>query len=111
MEEIEQDLADGEYLHALLLADALEPNGVGDDNLITTWQINREYWMVRVLEEAAENGVDLSERAEQLNEEHDIESESSSERFRRNLDEFNGEVDKAWETFDNALNGTSNGGE
>lgn len=111
VEEIEQELDDGEYLRALLLADSLEPNGVGEDDLITTWEINREYWINRVVEEAAENGVDLSERAEQLNEERDIENESSAERFQRSLDEFNEEIAKAQETFDSAINGSLSGGE
>lgn len=111
VEEIEHDLDDGEYLHALLLADSLELQVGGDANLETTWEINREYWMNRVVDEAGENGVDLSERAEQMNEERNIENESSSERIQRNIDEFNEEMSKAQEAFENAMNSFTTGGE
>ena len=111
VEEIERDLDDGEYLHALLLADSLESQVGGDANFETTWEINREYWMDRVVDEAGKNGVDLSERAEQMNEERSIESESSSERIQRNIDEFNEEMGKAREAFENAMNGFTTGGE
>lgn len=111
VEEIENALDDGEYLHALLLADSLESQVGGDENFETTWDINREYWMDRVVDEAEENGVDLSERAEQMNEERSIENESSSERIQRNIDEFNEEMGKAQEAFENAMNGFTTGGE
>lgn len=111
VEEIEHALDDGEYLHALLLADSLESQVGGDENFETTWDINREYWMDRVVDEAEENGVDLSERAEQMNEERSIENESSSERIQRNIDEFNEEMGKAQEAFENAMNGFTTGGE
>lgn len=111
VEVIERDLDDGRYLHALLLADSLESRVGGDENFETTWEINREYWMDRVVDEAGRNGVDLSERAEQMNEERNSESEGSSERIQRNIDEFNEEMSKAQKTFENAINGSTNGGE
>lgn len=64
VESIEQDLDDGEYLRALLKADSLETEVT--DDMAQEWEINREYWIDRVLNVAFENGVDLSARASEL---------------------------------------------
>lgn len=92
---IEKDLGEGEYLRALLSADSLVASEYVSDEMQREWGVQREYWMNRVVEEAAEKGVDLSARAEQLEEEHDIESLSSYGRFQRNADTFNEEIEKA----------------
>ncbi len=95
LEEIEkgilEDLEDGEYLRALLRADSLESSI--SDEMRQEWEINRGYWMDRVLHEAKESGVDLGERAEQLEAERlvEIEEESRSgfDKAQENIDEFN----------------------
>lgn len=71
---IEQDVVDGNYLRALLSANSLESNN--SDEMRREWEINREYWMDYVVEEAGKNGVDLSERAAKLNEEYIAEHDS-----------------------------------
>lgn len=102
VENIEQDLDDGEYLRALLKADSLETEVT--DDMTKEWEINREYWIDRVLSEASENGVDLSARASELDggrSESDKGSsagfvggfmdglESGQEEMQENVDEFN----------------------
>lgn len=102
VESIEQDLDDGEYLRALLKADSLETELT--DDMAKEWEINREYWIDRVLSEASENGVDLSARASELDggrSESDKSSstgfvggfmdglESGQEEAQQNIDEFN----------------------
>lgn len=102
VESIEQDLDDGEYLRALLKADSLETEVT--DDMAQEWEINREYWIDRVVDEASENGVDLSARASELDggrSETDADSsagfvggfmdglESGQEEMQENVDEFN----------------------
>ena len=102
VESIEQDLDDGEYLRALLKADSLETEVT--DDMEQEWEINREYWIDRVVDEASENGVDLSARASELDggrSETDADSsagfvggfmdglESGQEEMQENVDEFN----------------------
>lgn len=102
VESIEQDLDDGEYLRALLKADSLETEVT--DDMAQEWEINREYWIDRVLSEASENGVDLSARASELDggrSESDKSSsagfvggfmdglESGQDEMQENVDEFN----------------------
>lgn len=74
---VQEDLRDGEYLRALLRADSIETDI--SEEMSQEWAISREYWMDRVVREAGENGVDLTERAEQLEAERLTEGESSSE--------------------------------
>ena len=102
VESIEQDLDDGEYLRALLKADSLETEVT--DDMSQEWEINREYWIDRVLNEASENGVDLSDRASELDGDRGESDKSSSagfvggfmdglesgqEEMQENIDEFN----------------------
>lgn len=102
VESIEQDLDDGEYLRALLKADSLETEVT--DDMAQEWEINREYWIDRVLSEASENGVNLSARASELDGNRSGSDKSSSagfvggfmdglesgqEEMQENADEFN----------------------
>lgn len=57
--EIEIQLRDGEYKYALLNADGLLYNGPTDDEQSRKWRIEREYWIDKVITEAAKNGVTL----------------------------------------------------
>ena len=71
---IEQDIDDGEYLRALLNADSLESGASRD--MQHEWEINRAYWVERVVSEAAKNGVDLTDKAPELNQADSVGDES-----------------------------------
>ena len=58
--EVQTALENEEYKHALRLADSIvyeEEN----DALETEWAVKRDYWIDKVIEEAAENGVTLQQ--------------------------------------------------
>lgn len=58
--EIEAQLEKGEYKYALMNADTLVYSGtVRNEEQERQWIIKREYWVDRVIEEAAENGIIL----------------------------------------------------
>lgn len=56
--EVQQALDSGEYAHALRIADTIDYQRY-DVEMERKWDIQREYWVEKVLEEAAANGVDL----------------------------------------------------
>lgn len=58
--EIEIQLAEGQYKYALMNADGLVYSGsIRNDEQSRQWEIKREYWIDKIIEEAAENGVIL----------------------------------------------------
>ena len=65
VEEIEIQLDEGQYKYALMNADGLVYNGsIRNDEQSRQWKIKREYWIDKIIEKAAENGVIL-ERPEE----------------------------------------------
>lgn len=56
--EVQEALEDGEYKHALRLAESIEYEEY-DDALETEWAVKRDYWIDKVIDTAAENGVTL----------------------------------------------------
>lgn len=104
VEEIEIQLAEGQYKYALMNADGLVYNGsIRNDEQSRQWEIKREYWIDTIIEEAAENGVIL-ERPEEDEIEDTSEDESDAGGFvegfkeglhpgldaaKENIDEFN----------------------
>lgn len=56
--KIEAALEDGDYKLALMNADSLDFNGA-DSGLERDWEIKRNYWIDKVIEEASKNGVTL----------------------------------------------------
>lgn len=56
--EVQQALADNEYSHALRLADSIEYQRT-DDEAERKWNIQKQYWVEKVLETASQNGVEL----------------------------------------------------
>lgn len=56
--EVQEALETGEYKLALNLADSIDYQRF-DVEMERKWDVEREYWVEKVLEEAAENGVDL----------------------------------------------------
>lgn len=73
VEDIEAALEDKEYEYALIYADSLQCNPQYlDDATETQWEIQREYWIDKVIEEAEEAGIYL-ERPE--GEEEEIEND------------------------------------
>ena len=63
-EKIEIALDDGDYKYALMNADCLTFNG-GDADKKRDWEIKRNYWIDKVIEEAAEAGVILERPVEE----------------------------------------------
>lgn len=58
--EIETQLENGEYKYALMNANTLVYNGaIINEEQRRQWKIEREYWIDRVIEEAAKNGIVL----------------------------------------------------
>lgn len=75
--EIEEQLENGEYKYALMNADGLNYVGtIRNDEQDRQWEIKREYWIDKVIEEAAKNGVILERPADEVN--ADTSSDSSS---------------------------------
>lgn len=104
VDEIEDQLAEGEYKYALMNADGLVYSGaIRNDEQSRKWEIKREYWIDKVIEEAAENGVHLERPAEKIIED-DVDDEANAGGFvegfkdglqpgldsaKENIDEFN----------------------
>ncbi len=59
-QKIEVALNDEDYKYALMNADSLIFGG-GDANLKRDWEIKRNYWIDKVIEEAAKDGIVLEE--------------------------------------------------
>ena len=75
--QIEIALENGEYKLALMNADSLDFNG-NDSGLERDWEIKREYWIDKVMDEAAENGVTLERPADKPIEEDETPSNNNS---------------------------------
>ena len=56
--DVQRALESGEYAHALRIADSIDYQRY-DIEMERKWDIEREYWVNKVLEEAAANGVNL----------------------------------------------------
>lgn len=60
VEEIEIQLDDGQYKYALMNADGLVYSGsITNEEQSRQWEIKREYWIDKIIAEAAENGIIL----------------------------------------------------
>lgn len=75
--KIEEALEDGDYKLALMNADSLDFNGT-DAGLERDWEIKREYWIDKVIDEAAENGVTLERPADKPVEEDETSTENNN---------------------------------
>lgn len=116
VDEIEEQLEEGKYKYALMNADGLVYSGaITNDEQSRKWEIEREYWIDKVIEEAAENGVHLDCPAEKIIEE-DVDNEANAGGFvegfkdslqpgldsaKENIDEFN-RIMSGEETSDNS---------
>ena len=101
--EIESQLERGEYKYALMNADALVYSGtIRNEEQERQWVIKREYWIDKIIEEAADNGIVLERPTDDENE--DINTTDSTGGFvegfkdglqlgldaaQENIDEFN----------------------
>ena len=56
--DVQQALESGEYAHALRIADSIDYQRY-DVEMERKWDLEREYWVEKVLEEAAANGMEL----------------------------------------------------
>lgn len=56
--DVRQALDHGEYAHALRIADSIDYQRY-DVEMERKWDIEREYWVEKILEEAGKNGVDI----------------------------------------------------
>ena len=69
-EKIEIALDDEDYKYALMNADSLIFDG-GDADLKRDWEIKRNYWIDKIIEEAAEDGIVLERPADVSESEED----------------------------------------
>lgn len=58
VEDISNAIAAGEYKHALRIADSIDYQGYNDETE-REWELQREYWIDKIIDEAAQNGVFL----------------------------------------------------
>lgn len=121
VKEIETQLENGEYKYALMNADGLVYSGsIRNDEQSRRWEIKREYWIDKVIEEAADEGVILEYPEEKITEE-DTEDKANSSDFaegftegfteglqpgldsaKENINEFNkylDEVEDMWDQY------------
>ena len=95
--EIESQLERGEYKYALMNADTLVYSGaIRNEEQERQWVVKREYWIDKIIEEAADDGIILERPAE--NGENDSTDstgsfkdgmQSSLDAAKENIDEFN----------------------
>lgn len=74
--KIETALENEEYKLALMYADSLKP-GSGSTTINKDWEIKREYWIDKVIDEAAENGVILERPADKPVEKDETSAENT----------------------------------
>ena len=67
--QVESAIAEEDYKLALTYADRIRYGGSYDAALDKDWKLQREYWIDKVIDEAAEAGVSLERPAEELNDE------------------------------------------
>lgn len=118
--EIENALESQEYKLALMNAESLAYNGsVSNDELTQKWDIQREYWIDKVIKEAKENGVTLERTIipEEVNVENETKNEVNAleaipngfiDGFNEGLHSSGDEIEKNIEEFKNIMNGISN---
>lgn len=93
---VQQDLDEGEYYKALLDANSIRAHSTA--SMVEEWEIERDYWMNRTINEAADQGVDLTGKAAELEHEYQMkydeeyaeESEASEsyDRLSNSVDQF-----------------------
>ena len=106
--EIESQLERGEYKYALMNADALVYSGtIRNEEQERQWEIKREYWIDKIIEEAADNGIILERPTDDENE--DINKTYSKggivEGFKDGLQPGLDEVQENIDEFNRILNG------
>lgn len=125
--KIEAALEDGDYKLALMNADSLDFNGA-DSGLERDWEIKRNYWIDKVIEEASKNGVTLErpvDKAEDSenstnsdNASNDLNNqissnadkntyEKSKQEMQDNIDEFNQQMEDVKEQWNEIWNSGS----
>ncbi|SFU96070.1 zinc ribbon domain-containing protein [Butyrivibrio sp. M55] len=107
VEEIEVRLEAGEYKYALMNADGLVYKGsITNEEQKRKWKIEREYWIDKVIEEAAQNGVIL-ERPKEIDEDVEVDTESQgfSEGVKKGINSSGEEIHENIEEFNQIMNG------
>lgn len=97
--EIESQLESGEYKYALMNADTLVYSGaIRNEEQERQWIIKREYWIDKIIEEAAEHGIVLERPVDNKEEDATTNNpnggikegvQSGLEAAQENIDEFN----------------------
>lgn len=103
-DKIEEALEDGDYKYALMNADRLDFNG-SDAGLEKDWEIKREYWISKVIEEAANNGVILEYPTDSA-EEKDTERADNNvaQNYQQNIEDFSNQVAAIQEQMNSVWN-------
>ena len=104
VEEIEIQLDEGQYKYALMNADGLVYSGaIRNDEQSRQWEIKREYWIDKIIDEAAENGIILERpKEDEIDDASEDESDAGGfvegfkeglqpglDAAKENIDEFN----------------------
>lgn len=109
--EVQEAIDDGEYRHALRIADSIDYQRY-EIEAERKWDIEREYWIEKVIDEAAKNGITLeytySEDVDNANDDvsEDVESSGFIKGFNDALHSNDEEIQKNIDEFKENLNGT-----
>ena len=103
--EVQEALDAGEYRHALRIADSIDYQRYEVESE-RKWDIEREYWVEKVIDEAAENGITLeytyTEDVDNAND--DVSNDAESGGFVEGFNEgFNDALDSSDEKFQDSL--------
>lgn len=107
--EVQFALDNNEFKHALRIADSIDYQRY-DIEMERKWDIQREYWVEKVLEKASENGIQLeyipSQDIDKANDEHDDSKNDGGfiEGFNEGLQSGLDEAEKSIEEFNSIMN-------
>lgn len=98
VEDIEEALDNEEYKYALMYADSLQcnPNCL-DDGTERQWEIQREYWIDKIIEEAEKAGIQLERPVD------DVEEDKADEQVEQTPVQQEGYEDPFSQGFNDAL--------
>ncbi len=107
--EVQLALDNNEFKHALRIADSIDYQRY-DVEMERKWDVQREYWVEKVLEKASENGFQLeyipSQDIDKANDEHDDSKSDGGfvEGFNEGLQSGLDEAEKSIEEFNSIMN-------
>lgn len=105
--EVQQALDNKEYKHALRIADSIDYQRNKID-MERKWDIQREYWIEKVIAAAAEEGVTMDYPIDTADEKDKKNDDSSTQNnYQQNIDEFNQQMEDVKEQWNEIWNSGS----